>query len=169
MEFGSYIKEIRNEKGLSLRELSKRSGISHPYLSQLENGKNKNPSPDIIEKLSKGLGVDFHGLWLTFSKSVQGQYLKEQKEARAKEMGELLQKAMEDESLFDITIPVKVPSRIEYPIKDNKYINKITKETDLFDLFYLLNMDTDLHYKDKLLSDEDKKFILQVLDRSLTK
>jgi HTH-type transcriptional regulator, competence development regulator len=58
MEFGQYVKEIRKTKGLSLREAAKRSGVSHPYLSQLENGKNDKPSLEIINKLAKGLGVN---------------------------------------------------------------------------------------------------------------
>ncbi|PEI37465.1 hypothetical protein CN641_27715 [Bacillus pseudomycoides] len=57
MNFGSYIKEKRIEKKLSLREAARLSEMSHPYLSQLENGKNSKPSIEIIQKLSKGLGI----------------------------------------------------------------------------------------------------------------
>jgi transcriptional regulator with XRE-family HTH domain len=59
MNLGSYIKEKRTEKSISARELSRRSGISQPYLSQLENGKNDNPSIEALKKLSKGLGVSY--------------------------------------------------------------------------------------------------------------
>jgi len=54
---GDFLKEKRKEKRMSLRELSRRSGISQPYLSQLETGKNDNPSIDILQKISKGLEV----------------------------------------------------------------------------------------------------------------
>src|SRR5699024_5117380 len=37
----------------------RRSEISHPYLSQLENGKNKRPTHEMLRKLSKGLKVDY--------------------------------------------------------------------------------------------------------------
>lgn len=57
MEFGEYLRKIRKEKGLSLREAAKRSGISHPYLSQLETGKNTQPTKEIINKIAKGLGT----------------------------------------------------------------------------------------------------------------
>ncbi|WP_257132309.1 helix-turn-helix domain-containing protein [Bacillus wiedmannii] len=57
MAFGNYIKEKRIEKKLSLREAARLSEMSHPYLSQLENGKNSKPSIEIIQKLSKGLGI----------------------------------------------------------------------------------------------------------------
>jgi|SRR3954447_9988740 transcriptional regulator with XRE-family HTH domain len=54
---GEYIKGKRKEKGLSAQELSRRSGISQAYLSQLENDKNDKPSPDILNKLANGLGI----------------------------------------------------------------------------------------------------------------
>ncbi|GGB42537.1 hypothetical protein GCM10011409_20140 [Lentibacillus populi] len=59
MKFGDYIKKAREQKGLSLREAANRSGISHPYLSQLENGKTKNPNPSrkTVIKLTDGLGI----------------------------------------------------------------------------------------------------------------
>ncbi|MGA3600782.1 helix-turn-helix domain-containing protein [Lysinibacillus agricola] len=56
--FGETIQAARKAKDLSIRELARRSGISHPYLSQLENGKTTNPSYEIIGKIAKGLGVN---------------------------------------------------------------------------------------------------------------
>lgn len=52
MELGQYLKKMRKEKKITLREAAKRSGVSHPYLSQLENGKNDKPSLDVLEKLA---------------------------------------------------------------------------------------------------------------------
>ena len=57
--FGSVIKQARLKKNLSLRELSRRIDVSHPYLSQLENEHNDNPSTTIILKLSQELGLSF--------------------------------------------------------------------------------------------------------------
>lgn len=57
--FGEVIKQARKAKGISLREMASKVGISHPYLSQLENGKNNNPSIDIILNLSRELDVSF--------------------------------------------------------------------------------------------------------------
>jgi len=46
---GRYIWKLRQERGgkgyWGLRAVSERIKISHPYLSQLENGKAKRPSP----------------------------------------------------------------------------------------------------------------------------
>lgn len=56
---GSVIKRARKEKGLTLRKLANNIGISHPYLSQLENGHNTNPSNEVLLKLSEGLDLSF--------------------------------------------------------------------------------------------------------------
>lgn len=55
-DFGSFIKGIRKSKGLTLAELSEESGVSQPFLSQIENNKRK-PSSEILNKLAKPLGI----------------------------------------------------------------------------------------------------------------
>lgn len=55
---GMYIKELRQKKQLTLSKLSEISSISQPYLSQIEKGQ-RNPSFDIIKKLSEAFEVDF--------------------------------------------------------------------------------------------------------------
>jgi|SRR5690625_1262756 len=57
--FGECIKEIRLSKKLTLRDVSEKCGISHPYLSQIENGKKNTPKPAMIAKLAKGLDVPY--------------------------------------------------------------------------------------------------------------
>jgi len=52
-EFGKALHKIRNDKNLSIRELAKQSGTSHPYLSQLETGKNKKTDTRNIKKISQ--------------------------------------------------------------------------------------------------------------------
>lgn len=49
--------EIRRQRGISQLELSKRSGVSYGYISELENGI-KSPTIDTICKLAKALEVD---------------------------------------------------------------------------------------------------------------
>lgn len=61
-EFGSYIKKIRTEKGLSITEMAKNAGISHPYLSQIENGKKGMPSVKVLKKLTEPLEVPYYEL-----------------------------------------------------------------------------------------------------------
>lgn len=55
--FGEYIRELRKKKRLTLVQLSNLSGVSNPYLSQIENDKFI-PSPEILRKLSEPLGVN---------------------------------------------------------------------------------------------------------------
>ena len=58
---GDYIRRIRNEKGISINELVKQSGVSKGYISQIENNK-FSPSLDIVRKLSNALDTDFYEL-----------------------------------------------------------------------------------------------------------
>lgn len=49
------IREIRNEKGITLEHLSRLTGISIGYICHLEKGTRNNPSMQIMEKISKSL------------------------------------------------------------------------------------------------------------------
>ncbi|PYG83883.1 helix-turn-helix protein [Ruminiclostridium sufflavum DSM 19573] len=57
------IKKIREEKNISLRNLSEKSNISYSYISLLENGKKENPSIKIIEELARILEVPVSIFW----------------------------------------------------------------------------------------------------------
>lgn len=46
------IKEYREEKGMSAKELAKLVGISTGYLCHLEKGTRNNPSMEIMKKIS---------------------------------------------------------------------------------------------------------------------
>jgi hypothetical protein len=56
--FGLKLKQIRNERSLSLFGLSKLSGLSKSYLNEIENGK-KYPKPDKIAILSEKLDIAY--------------------------------------------------------------------------------------------------------------
>lgn len=45
--------DARKRAGLTLRTVEARTGISNAYLSQLENGRIKEPSPLVLHKLSQ--------------------------------------------------------------------------------------------------------------------
>jgi transcriptional regulator with XRE-family HTH domain len=55
--FGEYIKEIREKKGLSINQLAVKSGVSNAQISRIENGLRELPRPNTISKLAKGLDV----------------------------------------------------------------------------------------------------------------
>ncbi len=59
---GKNIQEIRIKKGLTLSELAEKANISKSYLSNIERELNDNPSIQVVEKISKVLGVDFRTL-----------------------------------------------------------------------------------------------------------
>lgn len=57
------IKRIRQEKGLSLDELSRLSGVSKSMLAQIERGEG-NPTISTLWKISNGMGIPFDSLTL---------------------------------------------------------------------------------------------------------
>ena len=54
---GEFIRCERKAAGLSLRALEKMVGVSNAYISQLEHGKIRRPSPIVLYDLSIGLGI----------------------------------------------------------------------------------------------------------------
>lgn len=50
------IKEIRNEKHLTLKEIGEKSGVDLTYISHLELGKRQNPSRKVMEGIAAALG-----------------------------------------------------------------------------------------------------------------
>jgi len=56
---GRILAEARTKKGLSQRAVEAATGISNAYLSQLEGGKVKQPSPTMLHKLAELYGVDY--------------------------------------------------------------------------------------------------------------
>jgi transcriptional regulator with XRE-family HTH domain len=63
-ELGGLLADLRTAKGLSLREVEEATGkaVSNPYLSQLENGKIKRPSPNVLHSLSGVYAVPYEAL-----------------------------------------------------------------------------------------------------------
>lgn len=61
-EFGSYIKNLRESKGLTLNQVALYSDISAAQLSRIENGKRGVPKANTIKKLSEALKCDFEEL-----------------------------------------------------------------------------------------------------------
>src|SRR5690606_21416318 len=59
-EFGEYIRKLRKEREMIIRQLELYSGLSNTYFSQIEKGKRDIPSTYIIKKLSKCLRIDYN-------------------------------------------------------------------------------------------------------------
>lgn len=57
--YGEYFKALRESKSMTLREVERKADVSNAYLSQLESGKIKQPSPITLHKLSELYGVKY--------------------------------------------------------------------------------------------------------------
>jgi transcriptional regulator with XRE-family HTH domain len=61
-KLGQELRRIRQIAGSSLRMVEKETGISNAYLSQLESGAARNPSPQILAKLAEFYRVPYESL-----------------------------------------------------------------------------------------------------------
>jgi transcriptional regulator with XRE-family HTH domain len=63
-ELGVVLADLRKAKGFSLREVEQATGnaVSNAYLSQLENGKIKKPSPNVLHSLAEVYVVPYETL-----------------------------------------------------------------------------------------------------------
>jgi transcriptional regulator with XRE-family HTH domain len=62
-QLGAYIREQRENAQYSLRQLASVSGVSNPYLSQIERGLRK-PSADVLQQLAKALQISAETLYV---------------------------------------------------------------------------------------------------------
>jgi transcriptional regulator with XRE-family HTH domain len=62
-DLGEFIREQRRLGRLSLRKLSELSGISNPYLSQIERGLRR-PSAEILQQIARALSLSVETLYV---------------------------------------------------------------------------------------------------------
>ena len=55
-DIGEFIRDLRRNARISLRELAERAGVSNPYLSQIERGLRK-PSAEVLAQIAGALRV----------------------------------------------------------------------------------------------------------------
>jgi transcriptional regulator with XRE-family HTH domain len=60
---GEYLREQRSSARLTLRQLADQTGISNPYLSQIERGLRK-PSAEVLQQLAKALRISAQTLYV---------------------------------------------------------------------------------------------------------
>lgn len=61
--FALALRGARQKAGLSQAALGKRAGLTAPYISLLESGRRRPPSPSQVERLARALGLE-PGAWL---------------------------------------------------------------------------------------------------------
>lgn len=57
VEFGIYLKQVREARGLSQTKLAERADIDTSYISRLEGGR-RDPSAPMVDRLADALGID---------------------------------------------------------------------------------------------------------------
>ncbi|MGF2950875.1 helix-turn-helix domain-containing protein, partial [Mycobacterium sp. THU-M116] len=62
-DIGGFIRSQRELAQVSVRQLAERSGVSNPYLSQVERGLRK-PSADVLNQIAKALRVSAEVLYV---------------------------------------------------------------------------------------------------------
>jgi transcriptional regulator with XRE-family HTH domain len=62
-DVGSFIRSLRENAQVSVRQLAEKSGVSNPYLSQVERGLRK-PSADVLSQVAKALRVSAEVLYV---------------------------------------------------------------------------------------------------------
>jgi transcriptional regulator with XRE-family HTH domain len=61
-DLGGRVRSLRRQRGLTLKALGRRAGLSHPFLSQVERGLAR-PSVASVERIADALGVPVAHLW----------------------------------------------------------------------------------------------------------
>ena len=59
---GEYLRRVRKERRLTLRDVERKTGISNAYLSQVENNKIAKPSPSFLHKLAEIFDISYERL-----------------------------------------------------------------------------------------------------------
>ena len=61
-QLGDMIRELRDRKGWSQRDLAAKAMVTPAYVAMLESGAKQNPSPVVLKRLERALGVKPGGL-----------------------------------------------------------------------------------------------------------
>jgi len=60
---GDYLRDQRRQAELSLRQLAEQTGVSNPYLSQIERGLRR-PSAEVLQQIAKALRISAETLYV---------------------------------------------------------------------------------------------------------
>jgi DNA-binding XRE family transcriptional regulator len=71
MSIGTRVMQIRNQKGMSQGELSRRSGLAGSYLSRIEN-RHLEPRPKTLRKIAAALGVPMAEFFQSHQENLEG-------------------------------------------------------------------------------------------------
>ena len=137
--FGKKIKEIRIDNDMTINTVSKKSGVSQSYISQIENGSRDTPQPDMIKKIANGLGVDYFILMRAAG------YMATSNESTT----------TNEVEFTNICFNVKTVYKKTDENGSEKYVRYTEEElkSNFFNLHHLITQDTnDIFYNDRVLT-----------------
>ena len=74
--FGAYVRKLRKQKGLTLKQVERLAKVSNAYLSLLERGQRKPPRPEILKRMAEVYEVPVRELMIA------ARYLEEDSEEK---------------------------------------------------------------------------------------
>lgn len=98
------IKEYREKKGLSIKQLSDSTKISRSYLYKLENNQNFNVSLDKLYKISTALDINIKDLFYT---SLDIETLRKELHNKISRYGLDSEETLEISKLIDLLVNIK--------------------------------------------------------------
>lgn len=109
---GTFIRKLREDQNMSIRQLAKYTGVSPAYISQIENNYRKNPTQHVLRSLADGLSIEYNEFILQINQlaktGVEEQkfFYGQQKECRFDSKSKQL--TFKNLDLYDILLEEKV-------------------------------------------------------------
>lgn len=161
-DLGSYLRDLRENKGLTTRELSEAIGYSYSYIAGVEKGHKENPSNAFLEKYIYGVSKNLHEIEIIKEDIAKGTNGKFYKDFQNREPTEV-EKIEKDESLLKAFTIESSPNVFFFErngLVDDKYFN-----FPINDIAFHLNDKYNAKYFRKLkMSDEDRKYIYNFIN-----
>lgn len=150
---GEYIRRIRSEKKITLKELSATIGYSEAYISMVENEKKNNPSYEFLSSVAKGMAITdgdertkIHGKLMELAGYSEINYIDS--------FYELFSNSTPSLNLFNsVTNGVSFQKQLDFPVND------------LY--FHLTDENNKKMYKSIILNDNDRKYINSMIEMYL--
>lgn len=140
IEIGTYLKQVRDQKKITIRQLANYTGISPAYISQIENNSRTSPKPYVLQSLCEGLGINYNDFLIK-----TGQMSVEEVEERKSYYAENIASLGQDQIME--SAPAFSPQER--------------------DLFVLLKDEESVFYKQKQLDNEERKKVCIMLQMLL--
>jgi len=173
---GRYLKEERTKEKLTLGTLSERINYSDAYISMVENGLKIKPSFEFLTAIAKGLDLNYYYL-LYLAKYIErdefDQYTVNTSSKKSESVHEEIKEKKNMKKLEERKENSKIfQSKLDKFFKDNGHRipqSKLPNETVSIDnlssnIYFLLNSNYDLFYKEKELTEKNKQDISKFIE-----